>query len=75
MVVVMPDPSKQEPESDMMRQIRDALDDRRRRPIKELGIPDYREDAEGESDKRDAAWEHQRDEGAQQKGRRGNTEV
>ena len=57
------------PESDLMRQVKDALDDGRRQPTKELGIPDHREDAQEESDKRDGEWKHQRDGVTRQKRR------
>ena len=57
------------PENETMRQVRDALDDRRRRPMKELGIPDFREEEAAESDHRDDAWKHQRDDAARQKRR------
>jgi hypothetical protein len=66
----MSNPKDDVPESDMMRQLRDALDDRRRQPTKELGIPDYREDTAAGSDKRDDAWKHQRDGAARRKRRR-----
>ena len=65
----MTTPKDDHVESDLMRQVKDALDDRRRQPTKELGIPDHREDTEGESDKRDGDWKHQRDGVARQKRR------
>ena len=58
------------PESETMRQVRDALDGRRLQPMKELGIPDHREDTAKESDKRDDAWKHQRDGAARRERRR-----
>jgi hypothetical protein len=49
----MANPQDDRPESDLMQQVKDALDDGRRQPTKELGIPDHREETQGESDKRD----------------------
>lgn len=48
-------------ESDLLRRVRDTLDDDRHRPVKELGLPDYREREDEESHDRDAAWERGRD--------------
>jgi hypothetical protein len=49
-------------DSDLIRQVEDGLDNERRQPVKELGVPDYREDDEQESRKRDSGWEDLGDE-------------
>jgi hypothetical protein len=53
---------KADQESDLLRQVQAELDDERHHPMKELGIPDYREGNAREALKRDDAWEHLRDE-------------
>jgi hypothetical protein len=56
--------------SDLLRQVKDNLDDARREPMKELGIPDSQERSGQEAAKRDHAWKHQRDDAARARRRR-----